>query len=321
MKWPTYRKLAKRAESLGLNRLVRLMGAWRGLLVLTYHRVGDAECCEFDRGVYSTDEASFAQQMEFIHRHFEVVGIDDVVRRPADDWKKRQAVMITFDDGYVDNYEIAFPILQRLGIPALFFVTSGFIDRRSIAWWDEIAWMMRKQYAGSSQNEIDDAIVQTVEGYYEIPEAEFEDYLNRVGDVAQTGRFEGASPVWMNWDMLREMAAAGMSFGGHTVSHPILTRTHSGNWEHELTEGRRRLEEELDVDVQVFSYPVGNPDCFSVDIKQQTAKHYRAAFSCYGGVNQGKSAGSWDRFDLRRWPVFGSMKQFRLTTTWPQFLN
>ncbi len=321
MKWPTYRKLAKRAESLGLNRLVRLIGSWRGLLVLTYHRIGDADRCEFDRGVYSTDETSFAEQMEFVRRHFEVVSIEDVVRRPSSDWKKRQAVLITFDDGYIDNYEIAFPILKRWEIPAHFFVTSGFIDQRSIAWWDEIAWMMRQQYAGCSETEVDDAIVETVEKYYEVPEAECESYLERVGDQAQTGRFQGASPVWMNWDMLREMAASGMSFGGHTVSHPILTRIRSGNWEHELTEGRRRLEEELGVDVQVFSYPVGNPDCFSGELKQLTAKHYRAAFSCYGGVNLGKSAGSWDRFDLRRWPVFGPMRQFRMTTTWPQLLN
>ncbi|PQO28152.1 polysaccharide deacetylase family protein [Blastopirellula marina] len=321
MKWPTYRTLAKRAESLGLNRLVRLVGSWRGLLVLTYHRIGDADQCEFDRGVYSTDEASFAEQMAFVRSHFEVVSIDDVVRRPAADWKKRQAVLITFDDGYIDNYEIAFPILKRLEIPALFFVTSGFIDQRSISWWDEIAWMVRKQYAGASDEEVDDAIVEIVENYYEIPEAECEAYLNRVGDDAQTGRYSDASPVWMTWEMLREMAASGMSFGGHTVSHPILTRTRSGNWEHELTEGRRRLEEELSVDVQVFSYPVGNPDCFSADLKQQTARHYRAAFSCYGGVNQGRGAGNWDRFDLRRWPVYGPMRQFHMTTTWPQLLN
>ncbi|RCS49135.1 hypothetical protein DTL42_11365 [Bremerella cremea] len=317
----TYRKMAKQAEKLGLNRLVRLVGSWRGLLVLTYHRIGNAEQCEFDRGVYSTDEATFARQMEFIRRHFEVVSVDDVMRKPADHWKRRQAVLVTFDDGYIDNYEIAFPILKRLDIPALFFVTSGFIDQRSIAWWDEIAWMMRKQYAGVEEDQVDDAIVDVVEKFYEISASESEDYLNRVGDQAQTGRYQGASPVWMNWGMLREMAAAGMSFGGHTVSHPILTRTSTSNWEHELTEGRRRLEEELDVDVQVFSYPVGNPDCFSSDLKQQTAKHYQAAFSCYGGVNQGKAAGSWDRFDLRRWPVYGPMRQFRMTTTWPQLLN
>lgn len=321
MKWYTGHKLARKAEAFGLNRLIRLVGSWRGLLVLTYHRIGNAEQCEFDQGVYSTDGATFARQMEFIRRHFEVVSVDDVVRLPASHWRKRQAVLITFDDGYIDNYEVAFPILKKLGIPALFSVTSGFIDHRPIAWWDEIAWMMRKLHADADVDQVNDSIVQVLNEFYRSPISECQVFLNRLGDQAKTGRYEGEFPVWMNWDMLREMAAAGMSFGGHTVSHPILTRTRASNWEHELTEGRRRLEEELNTEVQVFSYPVGNPDCFSSDLKQQTAKHYRAAFSCYGGVNQGKSAGNWDRFDLRRWPVYGSMRQFRITTTWPQLLN
>ncbi|MBI1247229.1 polysaccharide deacetylase family protein [bacterium] len=321
MKWPTYRRLAIQAEQAGINRLVRLIGSWRGLLVLTYHRIGDSSQCEFDRGVYSADEATFTRQMEFVRSHFEVVGIDQVVRQPDSYWRNRQAVLITFDDGYVDNFEVAFPVLKRLGMPALFFVTSGFLDQRSISWWDEIAWMMRQRYPQMAADELDDEICQRIERYYELSGDQRESYLDRLSDELKTDRYDAGSPPWMTWEMLREMAKSDIRFGGHTVTHPILTRIQNNDWEFELAEGKRRLEEETGTEVQAFSYPVGNPDCFSDSLMTQTARHYQAAFSCYGGVNRAASAKRWDRFDLQRWPVYGPMRQFQVTVTWPQLMN
>ncbi|MEW4453626.1 polysaccharide deacetylase family protein [Bremerella sp. JC817] len=321
MKWLSYRKLAKQAERLGINRLVRMIGSWRGLLVLTYHRIGNADACSFDRGVFSADEPLFRQQMEFVRDHFEVVTIDDVIEKPSHYWQNRQAVLITFDDGYVDNYEIAFPILKQLGIPALFFVATDFIDRQTIAWWDEIAWMMRQIPTDETADELDDKICEVVERYYGLIGSEAEDYLEQLGRDLGCGRFEGKSPLWMNWDMLREMAANGMRFGGHTVTHPILTRIDESRWDHELSEGKRRLEAETGTAVEAFSYPVGNPDCLSVQLMERTAGQFQVAFSCYGGVNHASRDSRWNRLNLQRWPIYGPMRQFRITVTWPQLQN
>ncbi len=51
--------------------------------------------------------------------------------------------MVTFDDGYRDNYDLAFPVLKRHGVPGVFFITTGFLDQRRVAWWDDISWMVK----------------------------------------------------------------------------------------------------------------------------------------------------------------------------------
>ena len=313
-----YRRFARKAERLGINSIARWIGSWRGLLVLTYHRIGDPRDCELDRGVFSTDVGTFATQMDFLQRHFEVVSIEDVIDRSPDYWSKRQSVLITFDDGYIDNYTHAFPILRDRGIPALFFVTSGFVDNRPLAWWDEIANMLRIGTAACDCSDIDSRIERTLEEFYELPTEACDDFLNEIAENAGCTRSSrDNADVWMTWDMLREMTKHGMSFGGHTVTHPILTRGNE-SWQFELAEGKRRIESETQTKVSAFSYPVGTPECISEELKSVTADHYEVAFGCYGGVNNAKGRNGWDRMEMQRWPIFGSMRQFQTTVTWPQ---
>lgn len=114
---------------------------WSGVLALNYHRIGHARGSSFDRGVVSADGEAFSEQIRFCKGELDLIAPEDLPTALAS--RKGRYGLITFDDGYIDNYEVAFPILQAERVKATFFVTTGFIDSRRVAWWDEIAWMVR----------------------------------------------------------------------------------------------------------------------------------------------------------------------------------
>ena len=291
--------------------LLRRLGAWRGLLVLNYHRIGEASRSPFDRGVFSASPAELDQQLRLLKCHFDVIDpreLTDAFRRP-----RRRSVLITFDDGYRDNYELAFPILQSHGIAAAFFVCTGFLDQPGPSWWDEIAWMAR----GSRKRHLppgrwltqpvllDDpgretAIRSLLAVYKLLPGDQTDAFLDFLGEAAGTGRLcrEKAAGTWMTWDMVRELHSAGMTIGGHSVSHPILARLPAAEQQREVAECLRRLTTELGTEIDLFAYPVGSAESF--DDTTRACLHsqgVRYAFSFRGGFWRG---GHVDSFDVPR---------------------
>ena len=306
---------------------------WSGLLVLNYHRVGNGNRSLFDRGLWSADAESFTDQIRFCKSQLDLITPDDVPRVLAH--RRGRYALITFDDGYKDNYEIAFPILKAESVPATFFITTGFVDLPRVPWWDEVAWMVRTSRqdrielsgwvpASVSFDEPDrEAAVRTLLGAYKTMTAESTDrYLDAIAEASGAGRCgkdEGNS-FWMNWDMLREMKGAGMTVAGHTVTHSILARAPREKQRDEIFECGTRLAEEMGEPMRYFSYPVGKPNSFNSvtqDCLREAGVQY--AFSYYGGFRR---FGDWNNYDVRRVAVetYVTSEWFRSIVSLPQFL-
>src|ERR1700712_5414321 len=110
-------------ERSGLGALLRLAPAWRGLVVLNYHRIGSPGDSPLDRDLWNASIEDFDAQIGFLARNFDVIGPEDVTARPAG-----RQVLVTFDDGYRDNHTAALPVLRAHGATATFFLTTGFLD-------------------------------------------------------------------------------------------------------------------------------------------------------------------------------------------------
>jgi peptidoglycan/xylan/chitin deacetylase (PgdA/CDA1 family) len=315
----------------GANRVLTRVAAWQGLLVLNYHRIGDpGETC-FDPGLFSASEEQFADQVRFLTRNFDVVGVSDLPRVLGGE--RGRFAMITFDDGYLDNYEAAFPILRAYGARAVFFLATGFLDEGKAAWWDEISWMVRcstrRELAPSQSFDrplslAPDAKASALDlllrKYKSLPGRRTESFLNHLADACGTGRCppSATANLWMNWDHVREMHAHGMQFGGHTVSHPVLARISADEELFEVVECKRRIETELRRPVTAFSYPVGQPDSYDVRTKScLNDAGYEYAFGYHGGFNRPPVE---DPFDLARVAVEShtSAKMFRSIACLPQ---
>jgi len=314
----------------GLGTVVNRLRLWRGLLVLNYHRIGAPDGSPFDWDLWSASAEDFDAQVALVAREFDVVGADDLDRALGD--RTGRFVMLTFDDGYRDNYDLAFPILKRHGATATFFITTGFLDNPHLAWWDEIAWMVRtsrrsqilaNQWIGEDVpfDEPDrcSAIQRLISVYKQLDGEETPHYVEHLAEATGSGRASQAdvSDLWMTWDMVRDMRRAGMSIGGHTVTHPVLSSLDAAGQDREIGECKRRIEEELGETIDTFSYPVGSRDAFDAHTRTALKRHgFRWAFSYYGGYTPARS----DDFNVPRTAIERDVQlpDFRAVTSLPQ---
>jgi peptidoglycan/xylan/chitin deacetylase (PgdA/CDA1 family) len=320
-------RLAHFGEATGLSRLIRRLRAWRGILAFTYHRVGTVDDA-YDSGLWDASPDVLERQVQFLKKEFDVIGPDELGAGPRD--RKGRYVLLTFDDGYRDNFDEAFPILRRHGIPATFFVTTGFLDSRRISWWDEIAWIVQSSrkstvlldgwlpgalplapQARKGTTKVLTDLCKSLSG--ESKPA----FLDALADAAGTGRHAlDGHELWMTWDDVRELRAAGMHIGGHTVNHPLLARLGADEQEREIAGCKERIETELGEPMRYFSYPHG--DSFDENTRRSLARHgVELAFSLYGGY---RTVDDWDPYDVRRCCVgiTVSPERFALMLTVPK---
>ncbi len=315
----------------GLGPLFRRVTMWRGLLSLAYHRVGDPSGSPMDHGLWSATAEAFDAQVRFFKKHVDVISLGDL---PVVLGRRRGRYgLITFDDGYRDNYEAAFPILKAHGVPATFFLSTGFLDRPRLSWWDEIAWMARTSKCSCveagpwlqapvmfDEPQRERAIRTLLWRYLKVPGEATAAYLDCLAEATGSGRYPvvEAQDTWMTWDMVREMRAAGMCFGGHTVNHPVLAQLPREQQEQEIAGCRARFEAELGEPMTCFSYPIGQPQSFNEDTRAclQT-QGVRYAFSYYGGYTP---PGAYDPYDLPRAQIesYFTRSMFRSVVTLPQ---
>lgn len=329
------RELLRRTLSAtGGFKTLETLPVWNGLIVLNYHRVGTPTDPRFDEALWSATQEDFDRQVRLLKDGFDVIGLDDLPSAVRDlkvagrqPWKSSRFAMITFDDGYVDNYELAYPVLKANDAKAVFFVATGFIDEPRLAWWDEIAWMIRSSNRDSialPQNWIDEplkldgsdrrqVINRLLRVYYRLDGGRTEQFLNGIAEATVSGRApkETADGQWMTWDMIRQMSDGGMDFGAHTVTHPILANLMAEEQSMEICESRLRLEKQLDRPITSLSYPVGKRESFNDDTRTALSSHgFDWAFSYYGGHSSGTD---FDRFDIPRVAIESdvSMADFR----------
>lgn len=323
-------RVAKVLDATGLGSLLRWCRLWNGLLVLNYHRIGPPLAAWGDRGVFSATQEEFDQQVRFLKREFDLISTREIEGVLGD--RHRRAILLTFDDGYRDNFELALPVLQAHHTQAIFFLTTSFLDRTRVAWWDEIAWMVRRSPLSSlppnrwtleglslEPHQREQAIRQLLHIHKEIPWEDTAQFREELGQLLETGScpLKLAEEVWMDWDMARALHAAGMELGGHTVTHPVLANLNLSRQRQEIVECKARIEQETGATVTAFSYPVGTAYAFT----EETAKLVRLAgyqfgFSFCAGLATGGQA---DRYTLPRFAVVhgASQAHFRARATWP----
>jgi peptidoglycan/xylan/chitin deacetylase (PgdA/CDA1 family) len=324
-------RAARLMDRARIGGLMRFMRTWEGVLVLNYHRIGDSSTSSLERNIFSAAPQALDHQLAFAKKHFDIIEPQDLPGLVGS--RRGRFLLFTFDDGYRDSYEHAFRLLKAHGVPATFFLTTGFIDNPRLAWWDEMAWMVRR----SSHDRLDRgpflqaplqldhpscelALRALLRVYKALPGNGTERFLDWLAESTGSGRADttAARDVWMSWDMAREMRAAGMSFGGHTVNHPILGSLPISRQAEEIAGCKRRLEAELGEPMRWFSYPVGTKRAFNRETRScLEGLNVELAFSFYGGFGR---MHSWDPFDIPRATVGRATTEqlFRAALTLPQ---
>jgi peptidoglycan/xylan/chitin deacetylase (PgdA/CDA1 family) len=295
----------------GLARVGLRHGGWRGVVGLLHHRIAREQIGE--EPVVSTTLAEFEEQLRFLARHCEVIEPSDLT--PELLGERGRKVLLSFDDCYRDNYELAVPALVAHGLRATFFLVSGFLDGVASPWWDEIDWMVKR----SPRDRLDpcdwwDKPLSLSDGgaaatstllarrYRTCTPERGADMLDHLASATGSGRRPpGALSDFVTWEMAREMQAQGMTIGGHTHTHPVLSTLTPEAQQDEIQTSLRRIGEELGARPETFAYPIGQRDAFDHHAKRAAAASgVRLAFSAYGGYSR---PGNWDPLDVRRMPL------------------
>lgn len=244
--------------------------------VFMLHRFQDAE-----RGIAGCDVSHLRRALTYlVKNNYEFVNLIDLFDRLAGKGPQPSGVVaFTIDDGYIDQAMIAAPIFAEFGCPVTTFVSTGFLDGKLWFWWDQIEHVFEHAACRSVQLRIGDTALdyrwenkdQRIQAQAEftakcklIPDA---GKLAAIAQLAQKAEVEipnnpppHCAP--MSWEHVRMCEKMGMTFGPHTVTHPVLSRTTFDVTGYEITESWARLCAEAQSPVPVFCYPNGGWDDF-----------------------------------------------------------
>lgn len=288
-------------------------------VILGYHRIANAiatESYSFDPELISATTAEFDWQMDFVRSEFTVLPLLELLERSlAGRPIPPRAVAITFDDGFTDNHDVALPVLRKHSIPATVFVSTEWIDRQQPIWFEVCAYAcMRLAPAsllieglpqlisdGASYASRRAATRQLLKHLKTVPNEARLKIVAQLRDAVAGAEFDRdwrSNSAPLTWDKIREMSRHGVDFGSHSVSHPILARSHDAQITFEVTDSRARLREELGRDVDLLAYPVGGSGAFDARVVNAArAAGYRFGVSYIAGANR---TADFDPFSVRR---------------------
>lgn len=263
------------------DRLDRLRAPGPRCTVLGYHRVAS------ERVGYR--EICVAPETLRAHvRHLTTHGYDVLTLAEYTDYLAgrrrltRDSVLLTFDDGYRDNFTEALPILRAAGVPATVFVVTGAIEGPPL-WWDRVAGAVRAlRDAGATSLPGDVALIEPVaamlaDGLTGSDDAACTaigamiDHLKDLPAEERAGvlaALEGLAPahevdLMMTWAMLEQLRADGIDIGAHTVTHPMLSRLSADDARAEIEGSRHAVHQRLGIEATAFAYPYGKSEMFT----------------------------------------------------------
>lgn len=285
------------------------------VVVLAYHRVTTLHS---DPEMLAVTPDNFRAQMLYLKKTFPIVRFDE-------NWGKtpKPAVAITFDDGYADNALEALPILEELGIPATFFVSTGTIGTTQEFWWDELERLILSGRTVPSRFTLHDSTLQRswatatglerqkcyremVDMITDVDPGRRDGWLSQIRRWAGSGIDTTGSHRSMTVDELRLLAANRLvTIGAHTVTHGRLAALTAPEQREEITTSKKQLESWLGREVTMFSYPFGR----TCDYSEETVALCREAGFAKAAANVPGQAHRWtDEFRIprhlvRNWPV------------------
>ena len=297
---------------------LRLTRIWRAVrrssvpVILLHGILPDADTSPFNSSWKFISPASLKRTLERLTRIFRVVSVDDLLARVDAGERPDNMALVTCDDGYENVYTYGYPVFRQLGLTFTVFVTTSFTDTEQVMWTDRLEFAI-----SSTREKILPKGVLPTDMVLTSPSAKMaavaalkntlkkkanDEALSLVEDVCRQVGEDRKHPKLKDVGLLKshqimDMSKHGILFGGHGVSHAILSRESPERVRKEITECKRTLEAITGKSVHSFAYPNGFPEDFNHLTKEEVRlAGYKAAFTnIYGQFEVGD-----DLFDIRR---------------------
>jgi peptidoglycan/xylan/chitin deacetylase (PgdA/CDA1 family) len=311
---------AKRLAKLALARGLVRTGGWNAVLttwarrdttvILTYHRVLEKwePALDYSQPGMVVTVPTFERHLAFLQRHFEIVPLGTLLDARAG--RRRPRCVITFDDGWRDNYELALPMLRARKLPATIYLTTDFVGTERVFWHTELIYLLlhaelsaflgdarslaaypaavgeslrrsavSARVAGAAAL---DTLIETVKATCD--EDVIHGLIDTLSRAAGFGRpILPGRRFFLDWAQVRDMAAHGFEIGSHGCSHRIMTRLSPSKAEQELVRSKAEIERHVGRAVMHFAFP--NEDTNATLMGLAARVGYRTA--CVGEAGEG----------------------------------
>ncbi|MDZ7759334.1 MAG: polysaccharide deacetylase family protein [Desulfovermiculus sp.] len=267
-------------------KLLSLSTAKEKAPVLMYHRVLDTpeqESVFVQPGMYVTTK-TFRLHVAYLKKNYQVISLQELAARVRDGKDVGQCCVITFDDGWLDTYTQAYPVLQEFDVPASIFLATGLIGTKRLFWPEEFAAYLQstelRDLARHKSRMIDEVLSRAsdmskdelldgcISALKTLPVEEREELLTHLQGMSKS---DPPGRMLLDWDEVREMQDSGLvSFGAHTADHVILDQVSLEQAEEEIVQSKLDMQEHLGGRPEVFAYPNGN---YNADIQGLLEKH------------------------------------------------
>jgi len=217
--------------------------------------------------------------LEYIRaRGFPVLPVDELLRgMRTGEIERGPSLAFTLDDGYHDQAEVAAPIFAEFGFPATIYPVVDFLDGRIWLWWDRLEYVLREtdrpraqvdlgsrgafEFALGAQDERRRAVTDLTQRMKELGAAERDDVIECLAEACGVDIPSKPPSRYapMSWDQARDLEPRGITFGAHTLSHPILSRECAEVSAREIAGSWERIQREVTRPMPVFCYSNGRP--------------------------------------------------------------
>jgi len=297
-----------------LHRLLHSRLHRNGLTILMYHGVVREQLPVSDWCFL--EESSFRRQIEYLRRHFSLVSLSAAIELLKQGAVDKPTAVLTFDDGYQNNFDVAFPALQQYGVPATIFLTTGFVDSSNTVWFCHVIRAIsetRKPSMRWEDAELDlsdprkkaVASARLQAGLKQCPPAEVRSLVQRIYDELEVNPLSSVEPGSpfriLNSSSIRTMVPSGLvEFGAHTETHPILSLLPPEEQAREISGSVHAVERLTGQPCRFFAYPNGRPrdyDSRTVELLRNSG--ILAAVTTTRGPNDARTS----LLELRRYGV------------------
>lgn len=283
--------------------LNRLLGK-NQTLILSFHRIiPDADQAKYTPTLPYLTAGNFEKLIAYLRSKYCIQSLEDWISGG----RKKTGLILTFDDGWQDNYLLAFPVLKKHNVPATIFVAVDFIGTTTEFWQVKLFRQLQELSLEEVQSWPDSELKRKIIGIFKAgfgpdtyrflvrylkskPRKELESLLEPL--FSRDSR--KPEPAVLGWEEIKEMRQSGIDFGSHTLNHIILPVENDETIREELQSSRQILEQHLNKPVRYFAYPSGEYDERAKALVRQAG--YAAAFSTKEDINTSLT----DPFELGR---------------------
>lgn len=288
----------------------------RFVTIVFYHRFSERE------EPFKLRADRFEKQIRFFKKKYHLISLCQYIQAMNGERRlPRNPLIVTIDDGYRDNFEIAYRLLHKHAVPATIFLATDFIDKRAWLWPNKLEFILRNSkfdhFRFALNGRTPEFRIDSFASWH-VTQLSIFNELRQMADKKKNALLEGLARelrvsvpeetqedfMPLTWNQIRSMHDGGIEFGSHSCTHPILSRLDSREIYREVFDSKEKIEDALQARVKSFCYPNGQFEDYSTEVVQALKKaKYETALTTVPGLNDFNPA---DRYGLRRFSVSGT---------------